>query len=275
VVWVQDIYSLGISETGAGGGVAGRVLGFAERLLLRRAAQVIAIHERFKAYLVRELDIDPARITVVRNWSHIDVEEHSERQALRHRMGWPDDVSVLLHAGNMGAKQGLMNVVTASQLAEADGRKLLFVLMGDGNRRAELEAAGANSCLQIIDPLPRDDFLDALRAADVLLVNELAGLTEMAVPSKLTSYFATGRPVIAATDVGSVTAQEIELSQAGIRVDAGQPAELVEAALKLLGDPLRAAELGANGVQFREAHLTVAAAMSSFDRLLTEVSGRR
>lgn len=272
VVWVQDIYSLGISETGAAGGLAARLLSLAERQLLRRAARVVAIHERFKAYLVRQLGINPARISVIRNWSHIAVEEGSERRLLRSRMRWPDDVCVVLHAGNMGAKQGLTNVIAASLLAEAEGRNLLFVLMGDGNRRAELEAAGRNSCLQIVNPLPRDEFLDALRAADVLLVNERAGLTEMAVPSKLTSYFATGRPVIAATDVGSVTAIEIELSQAGLRVDADQPAQLVEAAIQLLEDPVRAATLGANGVRFREAHLTTRAAIDSFHQLLTEVA---
>ena len=272
VVWVQDIYSLGVSETGHGGGLAGRALGLAERLLLRRAAGVVVIHERFKAHLVRELGLDEAQISVVRNWSHVESEGEADRSAVRARLGWPDDVTVILHAGNMGAKQGLENVVQASQIAAAQGHQLLFVLMGDGNQRSALEASGQNACLQFVDPLPRDGFLDALRSADVLLVNERAGLTEMAVPSKLTSYFATGLPVIAATDEGSVTAQEVALAGAGIRVDADRPEELVQAALRLRKDPGLADDLGASGIAFRQSTLTVDASLTAFSKLLHRVS---
>ncbi len=275
LVWVQDIYSLGVSETGHGGGLAGRALSLAERLLLRRATGVVVIHERFRAYLVRELGIDPAQISVVRNWSHVESAGEADRGAVRARLRWPEDVTVVLHAGNMGAKQGLENVVHASQIAAAEGRQLLFVLMGDGNQRSTLEAIGENGCLQFVDPLPRDGFLDALRSADVLLVNERAGLTEMAVPSKLTSYFATGLPVIAATDEGSVTAQEVALAGAGVRVDADQPEHLVRAALHLREEPERAKSLGASGIAFRESTLTVDASLTAFSKLLHQVSSGR
>ncbi len=274
IVWLQDIYSLGVSETGMGDEKTGRLLLLAERWLFRRAAVVVTIHERFKSYLVREMDLDPERVAVVRNWSHIDDLPAGDRSALRARLGWPDNATVVLHAGNMGAKQGLENVVEASQLAAERGEELLFVLMGDGNQRPLLEAAGGNDHLRIIDPLPREEFLDALSAADILLVNEKPGLTEMAVPSKLTSYFATGRPVIAATDATSVTAEEIQLAGAGLRIDAGKPELLVEAALRLRADPQLATELGARGQRFREATLTEDASISAFSKLLLSIAGQ-
>jgi glycosyltransferase involved in cell wall biosynthesis len=193
---------------------------------------------------------------------------------MRKQLGWRDDVTVLLHAGNMGVKQDLGNVVKASRLADQRGEPLLFVLMGNGSERHELEAMGANRCLQIIDPLSSESFPAALCAADALLVNERAGVTEMAVPSKLTSYFASGRPVVAATDAGSVTADEIELSGAGIRVDAEQPDLLLAAALELRKNPQRSARLGANGRAFRDAHLVADASLSAFHRSLSAVADR-
>jgi len=274
VIWVQDIYSLGVSETGHAGTGAGRLLGMVERWLLRRADAVVTIHERFKSFVVRELGVDPERVTVIRNWSHVETGAALNRSANRSRLNWPDKTTVVLHAGNMGAKQGLENVVEASRLAAEQGNDLLFVLMGDGNQRPLLEAAAGNDCLRIIDPLPSEDFLGALQAADSLLVNERAGLTEMAVPSKLTSYFATGRPVIAATDAASVTAQEVSLSGGGILVDADEPALLVGAALKLRENPALAAELGKNGQAFRESTLTASASLDAFYRLLATVSTR-
>jgi glycosyltransferase involved in cell wall biosynthesis len=172
----------------------------------------------------------------------------------------------------MGAKQGLRNVVEASRVADQRDEPVLFVLMGHGSQRAELEAMGTNRCLQIIDPLPLESFPAALRAADALLVNERGGVTEMSVPSKLTSYFAARRPIIAATDADSVTAEELERSGAGIRVDAERPELLVEAALELRNDPQRSAELGARGHAFRNSNLAADTSLNAFHRLLSAVA---
>ena len=192
----------------------------------------------------------------------------SARAEIRRQLGWPDNVTVLLHAGNMGVKQGLANVIQASRVAYQKNLPILFVLMGDGNQRPELEAMGGNPCVRIIDPVPSESFASTLGAADALLVNERGGVTEMSVPSKLTSYFATGLPIIAATDPGSVTAQELKMSNAGVRVDADCPDQLVEVALELRNNPQRFADLGMNGPVFRSSHLMADTSLASFHEVL-------
>jgi glycosyltransferase involved in cell wall biosynthesis len=274
VVWVQDIYSLAISETGGAGSLTSGLLGWAERTLLNRAQAVVVIHERFKRYLVTQLGVDPNKVSIIRNWSHID--ETSElstnsRKEVRQQLGWEDDVTVVLHAGNMGAKQSLSNVVEASRIADHREVPMLFVLMGAGSQRAQLKAMGTNRCLQIIDPLSPELFPAALRAADALLINEREGLTEMALPSKFTSYFATGLPIIAATDEGSITAEELDTAEAGIRVDADRPDLLVQAAMDLRCNPHKAHALGSKGLKFRKSHLNADSSLDSFHRLLTEL----
>jgi putative colanic acid biosynthesis glycosyltransferase WcaI len=271
VVWVQDIYSLAISETGRAGSLASRLLGLAERTLLNRAQSVVVIHERFKRYLVTQLGIDPDKVSIIRNWSHIDETSTlttDSRKEVRRQLRWGDDVTVVLHAGNMGAKQSLSNVIEASRIADHREAPVLFVLMGAGSQRAELKAMGANRCLQIIDPLSPELFPAALRAADALLINERGGLTEMSFPSKFTSYFATGLPIIAATDQGSVTAEELEAAEAGIRVDADCPDLLVQAAMELRNNPQKAGALGRKGLEFRRSHLSADSSLGSFHKLL-------
>jgi glycosyltransferase involved in cell wall biosynthesis len=275
VVWVQDIYSLAISETGRSSSLASKFLAWAERGLLNRAQAVVVIHERFKRHLVTQLGVDSGKVSVIRNWCHIDEASPltlSSRAEMRRHLGWRDDVTVLLHAGNMGAKQGLSNLVEASRIADQADAPVLFVLMGAGSQRVQLEAMGNNRCLQIIDPLPSESFSTALRAADALLINERSGVTEMSVPSKLTSYFATGLPVIAATDSGSVTAEEIEASGAGIRVDADKPELIVMAALELRNDPQQARTLGKKGLEFRRSHLSADSSLDSFHQLLSKLA---
>lgn len=272
-IWVQDIYSLGVSESGTGGQLAGKVLRFVERAVLSSADSVIVIHERFRRYLVEDLGISADRVEVVRNWSHVDTTPHSIRSDVRAARGWADEDIIVLHAGNMGAKQGLENVVKASLVASSTRSKARFILLGDGNQRAMLEAMGGNDRLEILDPLVENEFIATLLAADILLVNERPGLTEMSVPSKLTSYFSSGLPVIAATDASSVTAQELELSGGGLRVDPDSPEALVAAAERLAADPGFSRACGDAGRRFSARSLSPGRAIESFEQILARLCG--
>ena len=95
----------------------------------------------------------------------------------------------------MGLKQDLGQLVAAARLAQAQNAPIRFVLAGDGNQRASLVAAAKDlSRIEIRDGVRIEEFPNFLNAADVLLINERAGVMEMSLPSKLTSYLAAGRP---------------------------------------------------------------------------------
>ena len=267
-IWVQDIYSLGVTESGTGGSIAGSIVSRLEKAILGSAESVVVIHDRFGRYLVEKLNVDPTKIEVVRNWSHIDEPSSRTRSEVRAERGWSPDDIVVLHAGNMGAKQGLENVVAAAAIASERHSRVRFVLMGDGNQRSLLESMPRSDRLDFVDPLPNREFSEALAAADILLVNERPGLTEMSVPSKLTSYFASGRPVVAATDVSSVTAEELATSQAGERVDADDPGALVDAAERIANNDDEARVLSDAGRAFSASLLSPEAAIAAFARIV-------
>jgi len=262
VVWVQDIYTLSAAETGVAAAASG-LISHVESWTLRNADRVIVIHDRFARFVTQRLGVDPERVDVVRNWSHLSGSAPTRSAATRKSLGWEDDDIVVLHAGNMGAKQNLESVVRASQLAAARGSRVRFVLLGDGHRRTALEAMGPNPRLQIISPIPTSEFSTVLASADILLVNELAGMTEMSVPSKLTSYFSTGRPVLAAVDAGSVTAAELESAGAGVRVAPNDPEALLDAAEALAADPELSDRLGASGLRYRRTTLSADTALAA------------
>lgn len=266
IVWVQDIYGLGVAETGAGGARLAKLISSLESRVLRGASGVAVIHDRFADHVEKRLRVQRSRIRVVRNWTHLEELELPPREKTRMTLGWAPDMTVVLHAGNMGLKQGLENIVGAARLAEERRENVRFVLLGRGNQREKIEflARGLKN-IQFIDPLPDLEYQATMAAADALVVNEKPGVAEMAVPSKLTSYFSTGLPVIAATDPGSVTAGEVEASGAGIRVDAGKAAALLVAAVHLRDNPDEAKTMGARGLEFRKTVLAESAAISTFD----------
>ncbi|GAA4855309.1 glycosyltransferase family 4 protein [Actinomycetospora corticicola] len=241
-VVTQDLYSRALTETRM---TSSRVASLGARLegsLLSRADGVAVVHPSFTPTLTG-LGVDPARLTTIPNWSHI-APPTRDRATVRRELGWREDEVIALHAGNMGVKQGLENVVEAARRADLAGSKVRFVLLGDGNQRARLAELGADvERLTFLDPLPGDRFPDALAAADVLVVNEAETVAEMSAPSKLTSYFAAGRPVVAATWARSAASAELARADAGMRLDPGDPEALHAAVLATAGDD----EAGARG----------------------------
>lgn len=276
IVWVQDIYTLGLAETNQGGGLTAVITKVVEHFVLRAADRVVVIHPRFADYLAQDLRIEPQRIAVIRNWTHLEPLPVMDRQAARAVLGWPTDTLLAVHTGNMGRKQGLENVVEAARLADKQQAPIKFVLVGDGSERAQLaELAKGVDRIAFIAPLNDADYRCALAAADCLIVNELPGVATMSVPSKLTSYFDAARPIVAATDPTGITAGEIEQACAGVVVPAGEPQKLLEMALELSEDSVRAAMYGDAGRRHCRNSLTADSAMAAFERLISEVANER
>lgn len=263
-VIVQDIYCRALAETGSPGGRGSAAVARLEGGLLARADGVAVIHEMF-GKVVSDIGVDPAKVTVIRNWSHIG-DATDDRFDTRRRLGWGTDEVIALHTGNMGEKQGLENVVEAARLADSAGLPIRFVLLGHGARRAELEALGVGvRRLQFVDPLPAGEFENAMAAADVLVLNEKPGVAEMCVPSKLTSYFAAGRPVVAAIDPRSGAAMEMRAARAGVCVDSGRPDELLSAVLRTGADQVGAVESGRSGREYATRVLSESAALDAYE----------
>lgn len=274
VVWVQDLYGLGMSETGQGTGLAARAVRAVEKWLLRSASMVIVIHDRFAERIHEDLGVPRERIAVIRNWTHLRELPRADVKAVRASYGWSDDDIVVVHTGNMGVKQGLHHVVDAGRLAYRNEERVRFVLVGNGSQRDELRERidREPTTAQILPPLDDDAFAHILQSADVLLVNELPGVAEMAVPSKLTSYFASGRPVLAATDDRGITAQEVRNADAGLIVAAGDPHALLEGAKALAASPEESTRLGGNGKRYKETVLEATFAIDRFDSLLADLT---
>lgn len=271
-VWVQDLYSLGVVETGGGaaaGGAAARV----ESAVLRRADGVSVIHDRFRDHLVTGLAVDAGKVAVIKNWTHVEPAPAADRRQARAALGWDSEETIVLHAGNMGAKQGLDNVVEAARLADQRAAPIRFVLLGDGNQREHLQrqAEGVQR-ITFQAPLPDREFALALAAADVLLVNERPGVEAMAVPSKLTTYFNTGVPVLAAVGATGITASEIRRAKAGLVLPPDQPEAIIDEALRLTANTALARQLGEAGRRFCQLELAQDRAIEHYERWLAALA---
>jgi glycosyltransferase involved in cell wall biosynthesis len=269
----QDLVGQAAEQSGVAGG--GRVTGVvraAEGWAARGASAVGVIAEGFRPYL-ESLGVDAARIRRVRNWTHVG-QAAIDRAAMRAQLGWADDAVVCLHAGNMGYKQGLENVVECARLAAQAQNPMLFVLMGDGNQREALARLAARYGLTNLRFLPlqaSETFPSVLAAADVLLINQRASVNDMSLPSKLTSYFASGRPIVAAAAAHSETAREISWSSGGLVVPPDDAPALLDTLLRVANDAGLRAHLAQSAKAWAADKLSESAALHGYEQLLASV----
>lgn len=264
-VVVQDLYGAAVQEAHLGGSVLRRATTRLEAALLKRADSVVVIHDVFRARLVA-CGVPTDRIEVIPNWSHVAVPASVDVSATRAKLGWRDDEVIALHAGNMGVKQGLEGLIDTARLADERGSRVRVVLLGDGSRRRALTEYGREvPRLTFIEPLPPGRFEAALAAADVLLLHEKPGVVEMSVPSKLTSYFSAGRPVVAATDTRSGAAALMTSSGAGLVARAGDASSILTAIEAIADDPRATEAMGARARRYAAEHLTDLASLSRYE----------
>jgi glycosyltransferase involved in cell wall biosynthesis len=270
---LQDLMAPAARQSGiSGGGRVARITAALEGWAMARARTVAIASESFRPYL-RDQGVPDARIMAFPNWTHVGTAS-VDREAIRRRFDWPAETSVVLHAGNMGLKQGLEQVVAAARRADERGNSILFVLMGDGSQRAAIEALGAGTeRLRFLPFQPEEELPNILQAADVLLVSERSSVIDMSLPSKLTSYFAAGRPIVAAVPAAGATAREVLRAGAGVVVPVGDADELIGAVAHLRADNARSEALGQAGRAYATATLGSAMALGRVDELLDRTLG--
>jgi glycosyltransferase involved in cell wall biosynthesis len=269
----QDLVGLAAAQSGVAGGA--RVAGAVRSVELRVAAgatRIGIIAEGFRRYF-EEGGIGHDKIDRLRNWTRRVVPSEGRAES-RARFGWGDDF-VCVHGGNMGHKQALDNLLDAAALLE--GTRVRIALVGDGNDRQRLEQIARERDARNLDFIEMQGpgkWEATMNAADVLLVNQRPSVMDMSLPSKLTSYFAAGRPIVAAVSPDSETASEITSAGGGIVVPAGEPERLRDAILSLEQDPSLAARLGSGGMAYAKAYLERRRALEAYDVFLERLVGR-
>jgi colanic acid biosynthesis glycosyl transferase WcaI len=270
-VLVQDLTTSATTQSGLpGGDKAAMPVRAVESWVLRRASRVAIISDAFRAPAERA-GARAERIVTLPNWSHVTLPSR-DRADVRRMLGWSDDTQVVLHAGNMGFKQCLDNVLETARLASQRRPSMHFVLMGDGSQRSRLRSvAHGMSNVEFLALQPADVFMDVLGAADVLLVNERATVRDMSLPSKLTSYFCAGRPVVAAVPPHGSTAHELARSEGAYLVPPEDPAALLDGVTAVASDGELAGRLVDRARAYVASHLDEQTALRHAEQFVEDL----
>lgn len=258
------------------GGAALHVGRAIEQSAYRLADHVVVISGAFSAYIQR-LGVSSEKISEIPDWADLEsIRPAKPDPRTRLRLGaGPKDV-LILHTGNMGAKQDLSNVVDAAALVTTE-RRIRLVLIGDGPDRLKIAERIAAQNLKNITMLPvqeSSEFPGVLCAADMLLINQAPDVIDSVLPSKLLAYMASGRPVLAAVHPMSTTASIVQEAGCGLIVEAGRPQVLAAAIRKIAAEAANLPSMtamGQRGRAYAEAHYDRGAVFGQWDALLARI----
>lgn len=220
VFWVQDLWPESLSATGA---VRSRtVLALVDRLIkwIYRGCDRVLVQSEAFIPSVEAHGVPRDRIRYLPN----SAEGFYQKLPAEPHQGFS-----VMYAGNIGAAQDFPTILAAAERA----REVQWIIVGDGRMRpwveSEIKARGLAN-VRLLGQRPPQEMPPLFAQADVLLATlRREPIFAYTIPSKIQSYLACGRPVIAAME--GEGGRIIRSARAGWAVPPEDPAALAEAVL--------------------------------------------
>ncbi len=252
VLWVQDIWPEVLFSVGR---LRHRtVIATVERVVrfIYSRSDVLLIQSEAFRNSVSRLTSNPKKIQYLPNPAEeFSIEAPPSPRALELGARMRRTFAVTF-TGNLGKAQALETILGAAEIL-SEWTDIELHLVGSGSLAAwvgsEVHRRGLRNLIHS-DRLPATDMPEIMSASAVLLASLRAdAVGEATIPSKLQSYLAAGRPVIAC--MNGEGARVVLTADAGIACKAEDPVELAKAILALhaLNDEDRR-RLGENGKRY-------------------------
>jgi glycosyltransferase involved in cell wall biosynthesis len=254
--WVQDLWPESLSATGA---VRSRaVLGLVDRLIrwIYRGCDRILVQSEAFLPSIEAHGVPRGRTAYLPNSAEKFYSRLTPRPEDAEAAELPRGFRVM-YAGNIGAAQDFPTILAAAQLLKRHAH-IQWIVVGDGRMRSwvagEIERRGLQHCMHLLGQRPAERMPRYFAHADVLLVTlARQPIFAVTIPSKIQSYIACGRPVIAAIE--GEGGRIIREARAGWTVPPEDPQALADAVLAASGvDRSERDEMGNRGEAFFRRH---------------------
>jgi len=279
VFWLQDVYSQAIhhylrAKFGLLGSAIGRHYMRLEAKLLRSSDAVVAISAKFREPLER-WDVASDRVRVIPNWAPL-----SEIYPVAKDNGWARqhglaDKLVALYTGTLGLKHDPALLLDLAKIGSSRG--LFVVVVSEGAAAQWLderkrEHGIANLTLLPFQPMER--YPEVLGTGDILLAMVGEEAAQFSVPSKILSYLAAGKPIVASIAPDNDAAATIGATGSGIVAAPGDSKAFFDGVLRLAGDGHLRANMGRKARAFAESQFDINATTDRFEQVFAAIASR-
>lgn len=273
VFWMQDLWPESLSATGAIRSKA--VLKIAEllvRFIYKGCDRILAQSKAFIPSIV-QLGAESGKIFYYPNsadslYQPVSLPAHAVERSLV-----PNGFKVVF-AGNIGAAQDFQTILSAAGKLKTY-KDIHWVILGDGRMsnwvKTEISRRGLSGTVHLLGRYPAETMPRFFSLSDALLVTlKKEPIFALTIPSKIQSYLACAKPIIAALD--GEGARVVEEAGAGITCPAENPTELAQAVLKMFRmTPEKRDSMGRRGRKYFEDNFEREKLIDCFTQMMTEL----
>lgn len=245
--WVQDLWPTSIS---AAGGVTNKyilkILNWLTKLIYNQSKKILVQSKGFIPYILDQ-NVDVNKLFYFPNSAEDFYQYKIPNSQILSKL--PLGFKIMF-AGNIGESQSFETLLTAAKLLKDENILVNWLILGEGRMMNYVKKKIVDLDLEqnflLLGSFPSEMMPDYFSCSDVLLVSLKKDLIfSLTIPSKIQSYLACGKPIIAC--LNGEGSRIIEEANAGFTSNAEDPIALkiaIKKALALSHDEL--SQLGMN-----------------------------
>jgi len=273
--WVQDLWPESLSATGAT--ESRLILGMVEYLvgfIYRGCDRILVQSEAFRSSIER-FGVKREHVMYFPNSAEAFYKPLSLGPEAPEHIQMPKGFRVVF-GGNIGTAQSFETILDAAELLK-NQQDIHWIILGDGRMfswvQCEVKKRGLENTVHLMGRYPVEAMPRYFSLADVLLATlRKQPIFSMTIPSKVQSYLACGKPIIAALD--GEGARVVQEAGAGLTPTPEDSKALADAVMAMHGMPEDVRRtMGLNGRSYFETHFERSLLLERLDKWMTEVKG--
>ncbi len=230
--WVQDLWPQSVS---AAGGITNKyiikLLDKITRWIYKASDKVLIQSEAFRE-IINKQGVEDKKILFYPNSVESIFQVTSPKAEFLSLM--PKGFNIMF-AGNIGESQDFETIIEAAKIVKSVNSEIKWVILGDGRKKSYVEDKikefGLEDNLYLLGSFPVNEMPCFYACADCLLVSlKRDYIFSLTIPSKIQSYLACGKPILASLD--GEGGRVITEAKAGLVVEAENPTELATRAIE-------------------------------------------
>lgn len=269
--WVQDLWPESLSATGA----------VKSKTLLALIGKLVSsIYKRCDRILIQSRSFLDSVVQQGGSSDRVVYFPNSAENIFNSKLTFSEKVLSLpegfkiMFAGNIGAAQDFATIIAAAEMLQRY-KDIQWIIVGDGRMRqwaeTEVHTRGLCNNFHFLGRHPLEAMPTLFSCADALLVTlKKEPIFAFTIPSKIQSYLACGRPIIAALD--GEGAKIVAEAGAGLTCPAETPSALAQAVLKMYEMPkFEREKMGMIGRKYYEANFDCDVLLDKLELLMKQL----
>lgn len=199
--WVQDLWPASLDSAG---GVKNKyILSYFDKitkLIYKKSEKILVQSEGFTDYILNQ-GVPKGKIIFYPNSTESFYTSKLESEEYLKKL--PEGFN-LIFAGNLGESQGLNVFIEAAEIVKEKGINLNWIFLGDGRNKDLMEKIIEDKNINnfyFLGSFPSEEMPEFFACADALLASlKKAPIFTRTIPSKIQSYMACAKPIIASLD---------------------------------------------------------------------------